>query len=598
MLKDLPTGDTLHSHDCSEEEEHSFKSNINTGKISKVRALLELVQKQKQRAADSSVYSRLLRRAKSQKVSLLNTEELSLLRLMDDESPTQSPVPPTPLDFDSFPTQTYSNIQYETKKENSTINAATIGSIAERKQEENFSFEEAFGKCNHRVLTDDGEESSNFDLEIASIKFKDSSDQYSLGDHNESENDNDFSLIDDEEKLELFPESPFSLEPSQEESDQLFPENPFPDNMLSSNKTKKEKSTMKAETDDFLPDQPFPKEAFPDDTWTEQQPKDLMNKKEILQASQASATNPTNQRNSAKKQTTKKSQNKTLPVKTDDNRKFPSVDKPRLVADLDWEDGKGQYTGVSVMTNEGVLVAHGRGTLIFADGSVYMGPFRYGCMHGSGATYQSADGGEYFGGYKQNRKHGFGEEKFSNGSRYVGQYRNDIPNGFGIQYSGKEDDDAVYCGDWKDGQPAGMQKKKLSGKVVASDDFLGPAIRFVSHPSSDEALPKFKSKLQKECQSISRNNSNDDTVQDTSIQSDETKIHVNTAISPSVDSADSHNSSPSTSTNSVESSSLSDYEISRYDPAHEELMMMEETKRSESRSPTSFRAMESLLSED
>jgi len=594
MLKDLPTGDTLHSHDGPEEDENIFKSN-NTGKISKVRALLDLVQKQKQRAADSSVYTRLLRRAKSQKVSLLNSEELSLLRLMDDDS--QSPVPPTPLDFDTFPTQTYSNVQYETEKENLTINAATIGIIAERKQDENFSFEEAFGKCNYRVLTNDGEESSTFDLEISSLKFKESSDQYSLGDHNESENDNDFLPIDDEEKLVLFPESPFSLEPSQEESDQLFPENPFPENMLS-NKTKKEKITNKVETDDFLPDQPFPEEAFPDDTWTEQQPKDWTNRKEVLQASQASTTNPTNKRNTGKKQTTKNSQNKTLPVKKDDNRKPPSVDKPRLVSDLDWEDGKGQYTGVSVMTDEGVLVAHGRGKLIFADGSVYMGPFRYGCMHGSGATYQSADGGEYFGGYKQNRKHGFGEETFSNGSRYVGQYRNDIPNGFGIQYSGKEDDDAVYCGDWKDGQPAGMEKKKRSGKVVASDDFLGPAIRFVSHPSSDEALPKFKSKLQKECQNILRNNSNDDTVQDTSIQSDETKIHVNKAIGPSADTADSHNSSPSTSTNSVESSSLSDYEISRYDPAHEELMMMEETKRSESRSPTSFRAMESLLSQE
>eukprot|EP00546_Thalassionema_frauenfeldii_P010675 CAMPEP_0178921904 /NCGR_PEP_ID=MMETSP0786-20121207/15830_1 /TAXON_ID=186022 /ORGANISM="Thalassionema frauenfeldii, Strain CCMP 1798" /LENGTH=159 /DNA_ID=CAMNT_0020596155 /DNA_START=36 /DNA_END=512 /DNA_ORIENTATION=+ len=149
-----------------------------------------------------------------------------------------------------------------------------------------------------------------------------------------------------------------------------------------------------------------------------------------------------------KKQTTKTTQNSPFPVKKVHNQKSCSADKQRLVSDLDWKDGKGKYTGVSVMTDEGVLVAHGRGKLNFADGSVYIGPFRYGSMHGSGATYQSVHGGEYFGGYKQNLKHGFGEENFSDGSRYVGQYRSDIPHGFGIQYSGKEDDYAVYCGDW------------------------------------------------------------------------------------------------------------------------------------------------------
>lgn len=257
------------------------------------------------------------------------------------------------------------------------------------------------------------------------------------------------------------------------------------------------------------------------------------------------------------------------------------------------------------MKEDGVLVAHGRGKLVLANGDIYVGPFQFGCMHGSGATYRSVTGGEYFGSYNQNRKHGFGEAKSASGSRYVGQYRNDLPNGFGIQYGGEDDDAAVYCGDWKNGVPGGREKSKRSDSVVASDDFLDvcPSVNFVvAPPSQSGELPMFKTKLKKEMgKKISRTNNNSE--QDTSIQSDETKIHVNTDsapnrnVSPSSPSPSSSSSTTTitTSSSSLESSTLSDYEISRYNPVHEELMTMEETKRTES-SPTSFRAMESLLS--
>lgn len=77
--------------------------------------------------------------------------------------------------------------------------------------------------------------------------------------------------------------------------------------------------------------------------------------------------------------------------------------------------------------------------------------------------------------------------------------------------------------------------------------------------SSDEALPKIKLNLQKDYQNILRYNSNDDAVQDTSIESNKTKQRANKAIGPSADTADIQTSSTTTSTKSIESIGLSDY---------------------------------------
>ncbi len=89
---------------------------------------------------------------------------------------------------------------------------------------------------------------------------------------------------------------------------------------------------------------------------------------------------------------------------------------------------KGLYSGVAIAGT----VPHGFGTLDFANGDMYVGPFQCGEMHGSNAAFVSACGSLYRGKFQRNLKHGTGTEIMPNGDRYVGLHEYGFPHGFGI----------------------------------------------------------------------------------------------------------------------------------------------------------------------
>lgn len=90
-----------------------------------------------------------------------------------------------------------------------------------------------------------------------------------------------------------------------------------------------------------------------------------------------------------------------------------------------------------------------KGTMRYADGSVYKGQFFHGRRHGRG-SYTFKDGSRYKGDFYKDLMQGMGELRFRDGSSYVGEWEKGKHEGQGSMYS----PDGMLCwtGMWKDGQ--------------------------------------------------------------------------------------------------------------------------------------------------
>ena len=72
----------------------------------------------------------------------------------------------------------------------------------------------------------------------------------------------------------------------------------------------------------------------------------------------------------------------------------------------------------------------GRGTMVFASGSMYEGQWLAGDMHGQG-KYTDATGDVYEGGYVEGKKQGQGKYSFATGGSYNGKYADSKRHGIG-----------------------------------------------------------------------------------------------------------------------------------------------------------------------
>ncbi|CAJ1964887.1 unnamed protein product [Cylindrotheca closterium] len=90
-----------------------------------------------------------------------------------------------------------------------------------------------------------------------------------------------------------------------------------------------------------------------------------------------------------------------------------------------------------------------KGTMRYADGSVYKGQFYHGRRHGRG-SYTFKDGSRYKGDFYKDLMQGIGELRFRDGSSYVGEWKRGKHEGQGSMYS----PDGVLCwaGMWQDGR--------------------------------------------------------------------------------------------------------------------------------------------------
>ena len=95
---------------------------------------------------------------------------------------------------------------------------------------------------------------------------------------------------------------------------------------------------------------------------------------------------------------------------------------------------------------------HGKGTMKWANGDVYVGEFYQGSRQGAG-TLHFADGSEYVGDWWNNYMHGSGTRRFLNGDVYVGDYRYSRREGSGRFYFTNGD---LYYGNWKDDKMEGF----------------------------------------------------------------------------------------------------------------------------------------------
>lgn len=129
----------------------------------------------------------------------------------------------------------------------------------------------------------------------------------------------------------------------------------------------------------------------------------------------------------------------------------------QVVQNLQWtvaapDRRHGLYSGTALSRK----IPHGAGTMVFEDGQVYKGPFKYGVMQGANGslTSSSSNGGggaKYVGGFWLNLKHGHGEELDSAGNRHVGTFEKGLAHGFGERHNA--DGTLFFSGQWVDGKP-------------------------------------------------------------------------------------------------------------------------------------------------
>ena len=95
-------------------------------------------------------------------------------------------------------------------------------------------------------------------------------------------------------------------------------------------------------------------------------------------------------------------------------------------------------------------VENGKGSIVWASGSYYVGEIKGGKRHGEG-TFTLADGAVYVGQYKDDTMHGEGTFTCANGDKYVGQYKNGKNHGLG-KYT-FANGTVEHDGEWVNGEP-------------------------------------------------------------------------------------------------------------------------------------------------
>jgi len=102
------------------------------------------------------------------------------------------------------------------------------------------------------------------------------------------------------------------------------------------------------------------------------------------------------------------------------------------------------------MSYEGSILdgrPHGKGTLTFLNGDIFVGMFKEGSFHGEGVFYYEI-GDTYEGGFKNGFREGFGTLKYFDGTSYTGNYKAGKRDGWGILKTVNGD---AYIGEFKDG---------------------------------------------------------------------------------------------------------------------------------------------------
>jgi hypothetical protein len=90
-----------------------------------------------------------------------------------------------------------------------------------------------------------------------------------------------------------------------------------------------------------------------------------------------------------------------------------------------------------------------KGTMRYADGSVYKGQFYHGRRHGRGG-YMFKDGSRYKGDFVKDLMQGIGELRFRDGSKYVGEWKRGKHDGIGNMHS--PSGMLCWAGTWKNGK--------------------------------------------------------------------------------------------------------------------------------------------------
>ncbi len=112
-------------------------------------------------------------------------------------------------------------------------------------------------------------------------------------------------------------------------------------------------------------------------------------------------------------------------------------------------DGKGTQIWADGSLYEGFWKndkANGRGRLIHADGDVYEGEWKDDKAHGFG-RYMHTDGAQYEGYWKEDKQHGQGKETWPDGAQYEGDYVDGKKDGKG---SFRWADGSTYQGQFSD----------------------------------------------------------------------------------------------------------------------------------------------------
>ena len=122
---------------------------------------------------------------------------------------------------------------------------------------------------------------------------------------------------------------------------------------------------------------------------------------------------------------------------------------------------------------------HGKGTIIFKNGSEYFGNVKYGIMESTAeekSYMKFKNGTTYFGDMKLNKITGFGEYTFPEGSIYKGEVLNGLRHGQGIYENQKEN--LYYDGFWQNGLKHGKGVLTIGDMVYDGEFFEGSKHNF------------------------------------------------------------------------------------------------------------------------
>lgn len=123
---------------------------------------------------------------------------------------------------------------------------------------------------------------------------------------------------------------------------------------------------------------------------------------------------------------------------------------------------------------------NGNGKMIYADKTVYQGEWKNGLWNGKGKLIYP-DGDLYDGEFKEHQFNGFGTYTYADGGRYEGYWQNGMFNGAGtMNYA----DGSVYAGNWKEDRKDGLgvlfdnSTETLYKGYFSNDVFVGNVDEF------------------------------------------------------------------------------------------------------------------------